>query len=85
MVAQVYAGHKSLAAMGIRGVKVTTFSGFEMKAFGGFMYEAKKKAMWHATNVGSTWSSMIPAFLGMYVLIKWAEDSYHHKLLHDRD
>ena len=66
--------------MGIRGVKVTTFSGFEMKAFGGFYYELKKKVMWHSTNIASTWSSAIPAILGTYLLIKWAENSYHHKV-----
>ena len=69
-----------VATMGIRGVKVTTFSGFEMKAFGGFYYELKKKVMWHSTNIASTWSSAIPAILGTYLLIKWAENSYHHKV-----
>ena len=69
-----------VATMGIRGVKVTTFSGFEMKAFGGFYDELKKKVMWHSTNIASTWSSAIPAILGTYLLIKWAENSYHHKV-----
>ena len=72
-------------AMGIRGVRVTTFSPFEMRAFGDIAYEIKKKLMWHSTNLGSTWASMIPAMVGTYALVKWAEESYHHKLLHERD
>jgi len=71
--------------MGIRGVRVTTFSPFEMRAFGDIAYEIKKKLMWHSTNLGSTWASMIPAMVGTYALVKWAEESYHHKLLHERD
>ena len=71
--------------MGLRGVKVITFSPFEMKAFGGFYYEARKKFMWHYTNIASTWSSMLPIMIGTYFLVKWAEDKYHHKLLHERD
>ena len=71
--------------MGIKGVRVITFSPFEMRAFGDIAYEIKKKIMWHSTNIGSTWASMIPAFVGTYALVKWAEDSYHHKLLHERD
>ena len=71
--------------MGIRGVRVLTFSPMEMKAFGGFYYEAKKKFMWHATNIGSTWTSAIPIFAGTYALIKWAEGVYHHEQLSHRD
>ena len=66
--------------MGIKGVRILTFSPFEMKAFGGFYYEMKKKIAWHSTNIASTYSSMIPIFFGTYLLIKWAEDSYHHKV-----
>ena len=61
--------------MGIRGVRVTTFSPFEMRAFGDIAYEITKKIKWHGTNLMSTWSS----------LVKWAEETYHHKLLHERD
>ena len=71
--------------MGLRGVRVTTFSGMEMKAFNGWYYEIKKKMMWHGTNLSSTWASMIPAFVGTYALIKWAENKYHHTILHQRD
>ena len=51
-------------AMGIRGVRVTTFSPFEMRAFGDIAYEITKKIKWHGTNLMSTWSSMIPAMVG---------------------
>ena len=71
--------------MGIKGVRVLTFSPMEMKAFGGFYYEIKKKVMWHGTNLTSTWASMIPTFIGTYALIKWAENKYHHTILHQRD
>ena len=71
--------------MGIKGVRVLTFSPMEMKAFGGFYYEIKKKVMWHATNIGSTKFTMIPAFLGTYLLVKWAENKYHHEQLSHRD
>ena len=71
--------------MGLKGVRVLTFSPFEMRAFGGFYYEAKKKVMWHFTNLSSTWASMLPIFAGSYLVIKWAEDTYHHELLSHRD
>ena len=71
--------------MGIRGVRVTTFSPFEMRAFGDIAYEITKKIKWHGTNLMSTWSSMIPAMVGTYALVKWAEETYHPKLLHERD
>ena len=71
--------------MGIRGVRVLTFSPFEMKAFGGFYYEIKKKVMWHGTNWASTWSTMIPCMTGTYFLIKWAEGKYEAEQLHHRD
>ena len=45
--------------MGIKGVRVLTFSPMEMKAFGGFYYEMKKKVLWHYGNISSTWSSMV--------------------------
>lgn len=64
---------------------MTTFSPMEMRAFGGWGYEIKKKLMWHGTNIGSTWYSMIPVFCGMYGLIKWAEGKYANELLHHRD
>ena len=44
--------------MALKGIRVLTFSGMEMRAFGGFYYEAKKKFMWHFTNISSTWSSL---------------------------
>ena len=50
--------------MGLKGVRVLTFSPFEMKAFGGFGYELKKKAVWHTTNIASTWYSMLPIMSG---------------------
>lgn len=72
-------------AMGLKGVRVLTFSPFEMKAFGGFWYEAKKKVMWHTTNIASTWNTMIPIMSGTYFLIKWAEWKYEQEQLHHRD
>ena len=72
-------------SMAIRGVRVLTFSPFEMKAFGGFYYEIKKKVMWHATNIASTWSSMIPIMGFTYGLVKWAENHYHQEQLKHRD
>ena len=71
--------------MAMKGIRVLTFSPFEMKAFGGWGYEIKKKIMWHSTNIGSTWSSMIPIFAGTYALIKWAENKMHHNHLAERD
>ena len=71
--------------MGIRGVRVLTFSPFEMKAFGGWYYEIKKKVMWHSTNVSSTWYNMVPTFTFAYFLIKWAEGKYEAEQLHHRD
>ena len=71
--------------MGLRGVRVTTFSPMEMKAFGGFGYELKKKAVWHTTNIASTWYSMLPIMSGTYFLIKWAEWKYEMAQLHHRD
>jgi len=71
--------------MGLKGVRVLTFSPFEMKAFGGFYYESKKKFMWHFGNISSTWNSMLPVMAGLYVLIKWGEDKYHHEQLSHRD
>ena len=62
--------------MGIKGVRVLTFSPFEMKAFGGFGYELKKKVVWHSTNLASTWFSMLPIMSGTYFLIKWAEAKF---------
>ena len=73
------------AAMGLRGVRVLTFSGMEMKAFGSFYYEIKKKVMWHATNIGSTWNNMIPIMLGTYLLVKWAEGKYEAEQRSHRD
>jgi hypothetical protein len=71
--------------MGMRGVRVFTFSGFEMKAFGGWYYESKKKIMWHFTNLTSTWTSMLPIMAGTYGLIKWGEAKYHAEQLSHRD
>ena len=62
-----------------------TFSPFEMKAFGGFYYEAKKKVMWHWTNVSSTWNSMLPIMASLYMLIKWAEGRMEQEHLSHRD
>ena len=71
--------------MALKGIRVLTFSPMEMKAFGGFYYEAKKKAMWLFPNLSSTWSSMLPVMVGLYTLIKWAENRYHHEALSHRD
>ena len=65
--------------MGIKGVRVLTFSPFEMKAFGGFGYELKKKVLWHTGNLASTWFSMLPIMSGTYFLIKWAENKYEQE------
>lgn len=73
------------SAMAMKGIRVLTFSPFEMKAFGGWYYETKKKLLWHFTNVSSTWNSMIPTFVGLYALIKWAEGKYEEEMLHHRD
>ena len=71
--------------MALKGIRVLTFSPFEMKAFGGFYYETKKKVMWHFTNIASTWNTMLPTFAGLYFLIKWAEGKYAAELLSHRD
>ncbi len=49
--------------MGIRGVRVYSWSPFETKAFGSLFYEVKKKVVHWTTIVGSTWSSMIPTMI----------------------
>lgn len=72
-------------AMGIKGVRVLTFSPFEMKAFGGFGYELKKKVVWHSTNLASTWFSMLPIMSGTYFLIKWAEAKFEADQRSHRD
>lgn len=59
--------------MALKGIRVLTFSPFEMKAFGGFYYETKKKVMWHFTNITSTSTSLLPIFALLYGTIKWAE------------
>lgn len=71
--------------MALKGIRVLTFSGLEMKAFGGFYYEAKKKAMWHFTNISSTWNSMLPVMIGLYCTIKWAEGRFEAEQLTHRD
>ena len=71
--------------MGLRGVRVLTFSGFEMKAFGGFYYEIKKKRMWHFTNISSTWNNMLPTAVLLYGTIKWAEGRFEAEQLSHRD
>ena len=45
----------------MKGIRVYSWSPMEQKAFEGFFYEAKKLATMYGTNIGSTWSSMIPA------------------------
>ena len=71
--------------MGIKGVRVLTFSPFEMKAFGGFYYEAKKKVLWHFGNLSSTWATMLPIFAGTWATIKWAENKYEEDARSHRD
>lgn len=44
----------------MRGVRIYSWSQFENKAFGGFYYEAKKKAVYHFTNLSSAWASLWP-------------------------
>ena len=71
--------------MALKGIRVLTFSPFEMRAFGGFYYETKKKVMWHFTNISSTWNSMLPIMAGLYCLIKWGESKYEAEQLSHRD
>ena len=73
------------ATMAMKGIRVLTFSPFEMKAFGGFYYEAKKKLLWHYTNISSTWNSMLPIMASLYMLIKWAEGRMEQEHLSHRD
>ena len=44
----------------MRGVRIYSWSQFENKAFGGFYYEAKKKVVYHFTNLSSAWASLWP-------------------------
>ena len=69
----------------MRGVRVYSWSPMESKAFGGFWYEAKKKAMWHFGNVTSAWASLWPPMIGGILLIKWAENRMHNEHLSHRD
>ena len=62
-----------------------TFSGMELKAFHGFGYEIRKKAMGHWSNLSSAWFSFWPALIGLYALIKVAEKSYDEEQLTHRD
>ena len=71
--------------MALKGIRVLTFSPFEMKAFGAVDYEIKKKLMWHWTNISSTWNNMLPIMAGLYVLIKWGEGKYEAELKSHRD
>ena len=71
--------------MALKGIRVLTFSPFEMKAFGGFYYETKKKLLWHYTNISSTWNSMLPIMASLYMLIKWAEGRMEQEHLSHRD
>lgn len=71
--------------MALKGIRVLTFSGFEMKAFGGVYYETKKKMMWHFTNISSTWSSLLPTAVLLYGTIKWGEAKYEAEMLTHRD
>jgi hypothetical protein len=69
----------------VRGIRVITFSGMEYKAFHGFGYEIRKKAMGHFSNLSSAWFSFWPALIGLYALIKTAEKSYEDEQLSHRD
>ena len=69
----------------LRGIRVYTWSPFETRAFGGVWYETRKKVLHHFVNISSTWSSMIPAFVGTFMTIKWAENVYHNELQSHRD
>ena len=69
----------------MRGIRVYSWSPMEQKAFEGFFYEAKKLATMYGTNIGSTWSSMIPAFLTAFSLIQYCNWKSHQDRLHHRD
>ena len=71
--------------MALKGIRVLTFSPMEMKAFGGFYYEVKKKFLWHYTNISSTYTSMLPIMATLYLTIKWAEGKYASDQLSHRD
>ena len=69
----------------MKGVRVITFSGFELKAFHGFGYEIRKKAMGHWSNLSSAWFSFWPALIGLYTTVKVAGKSYEEEQLTHRD
>ena len=69
----------------MRGFRVYTWSPMETKAFEGFFYESKKLMTMYATNIGSAWYSMWPAFIGAYALVEWAKAKNHHDHVHHRD
>jgi hypothetical protein len=71
--------------MAMKGIRVLTFSPFEMRAFGGFYYEAKKKAMWHFTNISSTWNTMLPVMFSLFAAIKWGEAKFEAEQRSHRD
>ena len=69
----------------MRGVRIYSWSQFENRAFGGVWYETKKKALYHFGNITSAWATLWPPVIGGYLLVKWAENRYHHELLSHRD
>ena len=69
----------------IKGIRVYSWSPMEQKAFEGFFYEAKKLATMYGTNIGSLWSSGIPAFGVAYALISYCNWSAKNEALHHRD
>jgi hypothetical protein len=75
----------TMAMRAIKGVRVYSWSPMEQKAFEGFFYEAKKLATMYGTNIGSLWSSGIPAFGLAYAAITYCNWKSKDDALHHRD
>ena len=74
-----------MALRAIKGLRVYSWSPMEQKAFEGFFYEAKKLATMYGTNIGSLWSSGIPAFGLAYAAITYCNWKSKDDALHHRD
>ena len=69
----------------MRGIRVYSWSPMEQKAFEGFFYEAKKLATMYGTNIGSLWSSAMPAFGIAYLAVEYCNWKSHDDAIKHRD
>jgi hypothetical protein len=76
---------RPMAGGRLKGIRVYSWSPMEQKAFEGFFYEARKLATMYGTNIGSLWSSGIPAFGLAYAAITYCNWKSKDDALHHRD